>query len=873
MRVLKNNRGYIANLVFALLLSSGMAFGKIDDRASERISQGSGLTAFPPIIKDVPPGHGITDDAADAPPQREGGLAPSKRVDAKRPPNPRDRSKSNSDSDILKVVPQTCVPAKGKFIWNFEEEELINILRQVSDLLCRTIVVNDSVGKNMKMTIIGKSPMTAKDAWDVLMASLSAKGLTLVEQGRTWTVIKRSDSKSFATPIYGQGKQARNNEEIGTLLYRTQHTSQDVLKNVARALISKEGLVESIGDQFVMVIDSNSNIRRLGSIFAEVDVEDAINKIHVIPLKNADAKTVEKQLRDLFDINGGSPRMRRRRPPTSDNKTALNIDKIIADERTNSLIVLTDKESIDRLKEVVDLIDQQASDQNSKGKIHVKKLRFEDAKKIAETLTQVVQQGRSSRYSRRRMDEQTQQLFEGEVKITAHENTNTLVTVASANDYRSLLATINKLDIRKEQVYVEAAILDLQVNDNSDFGINIFSGIPGSVVPGVGEGGLAMAANPGGAKIADGLKSALLAGGSSSNITALGENSLGGLAVLSNFLGGGVAGIVGPLVNGTKLPSFGAVLQALSTSSNVDVLSTPHVVTTNNQPAEMSVGEKVPVIRGTSTVGSGGIGASLGVPLQNVTYEPVKLSFKITPHVGEDNNVRLDIEQEVNEIGSKEKILGQDQYRIRTKTAKTTLVLKDQQTGVIGGLIHHRSTKSDVKVPFLGDIPILGWLFKTRHSDNDRRSLLLVITPYVIRSEEDYIKIIDRKLKEREEFARMYYGGKIRTYNKYINYDRKAGPVSSMILSVGAEMGKVENGGPGDGDQVIIKPNGGESNTYTLPPLKIGTWPNENIKIFEGPLDGAPSSNDLLKSGPDGETPGGETEQQAPVETNPPGAQ
>jgi general secretion pathway protein D len=847
MRVWKNNRGVVAHLVFVVgcLTSSHLLVaakeevlmapppglgnqpmtppvhsGGVNDAAMEPPPGFEGQQGMPPAPPfdgmGMPPGEGFPPPGQPpgGPMRRAGGAArpegrmrnggpPPSRAAAPRANNARKANPQNNEEDILKVVPQTCAPAKGKFIWNFEDEKLINILRQVSDLLCKTIVVNDSIGENLKMTIIGKSPLTPKDAWDVLMASMAAKGLALIEQGKTWTVVKRNESKSFATPTYEDGKFAGNNEEIGTLFYKVQHTSQEVLKNISRALLSKDGMVESIGDQYIIVIDSNSNIRRLGGIFAQIDIEDAINKIHIIALLNADAKTVEKQLRDLFDVTSSSgPASRGARRKRPEGKASLDIDKIIADERTNSLIVVSDKESNDKLREVIALIDQPASDQGSKGKIHVKKLRFADAKKIAETLTAVVSQGKSNRFPRRRSDEATHELFEGDVKITAHENTNTLVTVASANDYRALLATINKLDERKKQVYIEAVILDVQVNDENDFGINLFGGIPGAG----GLEGLGVAANPGGRKIVEGLQKTLTAGAAGSNISGLGSNSLGALAVLSNFMSGGVAGLVGPTIGDTKIPSFGAVLQAFSTNNNVDVLSTPYLIATDNQQAEMAVGEKIPVLRGTSSVGGGGVGAGLGVPFQNIANEDVKLTFKVTPHVGAEDNVRLEIEQEVNELGTELEIMGQKHYRIRTKSAKTTLVLKDQQTGVIGGLISHKATTNDYKVPFLGDIPILGWLFKNRGSKNERRSLLLILTPYVINSDSDYKKIVERKFKEREEFARLYYGGKIKNYNKYIDYDKKAGPVSSLLLQVDSEMNKVENGGPGDGSDVVLAP-------------------------------------------------------------------
>lgn len=730
-------------------------------------------------------------------------------------------SSASADPDIYKVVPQTCVPAKGEFVLNFEDMELKNLLKQVSDLLCRTFVVHDSINQSMKMTIIGRSLLSPKDAWDVLVAALGQKGLALVQQGekQLWTVVKRPEMKSYSTPFVSKGQGVRNNEEIGTLFYKVEHATQDSLKNIARSLISKDGFVESIGEQHIIVMDSNSNIRRLGTIFSQIDMEDAQSKIHVLKLMNADAKVVEKQLRDLFDISANNASRPRRRPGADGaGRTSLNIEKVLADDRTNSLILVCDQDTFDKTQQVVGMLDVKDTGSN-KGSIHVKRLRFADAKKIAETINNVVQQGKSNRPRFGRKEENTNELFEGEVKVTAHEDTNTLVTVASANDYRSLLATINKLDVRKEQVYVEAVIMDINVNDKNGFGINLFSGVDSGIIPGLG-GSIGMLANPGGRDIASGITKTLsTAGAAASDVAGLGKQSIGALAVLGNFLSGGVAGIVGPNIGNTSIPSFGAVLQALSTNSSIDVLSTPYLLTTDNQEAVMTVGQKIPVIKGASSVGgSAGLG---GVPLQTISYEDVKLTFKITPHVGDDDNVRLDIDQEVNEIGASEKLLNADQYRINTKTAKTSIVLKDQQTGVIGGLMHNRASTIDSKVPFFGDIPILGWLFKNRTKETDRKSLALIITPYIIRTDDDYRKIVDRKLKEREEFANLYYGGKIQNYNKSIDYDKKAGPLSSMILSVEKEMKKSENGGPGDGNETIISPSASASSGSDAPNLVI----------------------------------------------------
>jgi len=726
------------------------------------------------------------------------------------------------DPDMHRVVPQKCVPAQGQFVWNFEEEELINVLRQVSDMLCWNIVMTDTINKNMKMTIIGKSPLTKTDARDVLMAALAAKGLALIEQGKTWTVIKRAESKNFSTPFYSEALNVANNESIGTLFYKAQHTTPDALRNIAKMLVSKDGIVEPAGEQFLIVIDSNSNIKRLGMFFAQIDVNDAANKIHVIKLKHADIKTVEKQVRELFDVAGGmgpgGPRGRRR--PGEEGRSGLNIKKIIADERTNSLIVEADEDTFQKLLDVVNsTLDLPLSDMSNKGKIHVYRMRHGDAKKVSDTLNNVVKTGGSrGRRPFPRRDEESSELFEGDVQVTAHESSNMIVIVASQNDYNSLLPTIMRLDAKRKQVYIDAAIMDIRISNNNDFGINLFGGLKG---PGDTLGFLG---NPGGNKMVGDLASkAAVAGTAASNLGLAGGQALGALAVLNNFVNGGVLGLMGAEIPGTKLPSFGAVLQALSTNTNVDILSTPSGLTSDNEKFKMKVGKKVPTVKGTSSAGGGALGGLSSVPLQNIAYEPVELSFEVTPHVGEGANgklnVRLEIKQEVNELGEDVVLLSGNQKAIQTKSAETTIVLDDQQTGIIGGLMHNKTTKTEEKIPFLGDIPLLGHLFKKTGTTGEKANLLLVITPYIIDTEEDFRKLVDKKFKEREEFAAMYFGGKIKTYNPYVDYDKKSGPVSSMLLAIDSEMNKPENGGPGDGTETIIKPKDKASDSYQVVPV------------------------------------------------------
>jgi general secretion pathway protein D len=747
------------------------------------------------------------------------------------PPPARGGARQFPQEDIYKVVPQTCKRATDKFIWNFQEDSLSKVLAQTADMRCITIVINDPKAiENTPITIIGKTLLNTDEAWDITLGALAGRGFSLIQQGKNWNLIKRSDSKQFASPFYSKGLQAANNEGIGTLFYKAVHTSPDALKNVSKLLISQNGIAEPVADKFLLVIDTNSNIKRLGHIFDQIDVVDAINKVYVVgPLVYADVKTVEKQLKELYDISANRPRppMMRRPAVSGDSKIPLDIDKIIADDRTNSLILVADAEAKKEVDSIIKLLDVEAAAGIGKGKIHVRKMRFGgDAKKIAETLNNVVKQGGTrSRFGRPRGDEKSSGIFEGDVQVSAHEDINAVVTVASAADYQALLSTIDQLDIQKPQVYVEAVIMDLQVNGDTDVGINLFSGLAGNTL-GMGDG-LGMVANPGGVKMAEGIKTTLTAtGGAGLDVKGLGNNSVGAIAVLSNFLNGGVAGIVGPSVPGTSIPSFGAVLQALSKSSQVEILSTPTLLTSDNVEGTMSVGEKIPVLK--SQTGAANPAGGLGFPTQHISYEDVKLTFKITPNVGDDDHIRLKVVQEVNDQGKGQLINGNTQFNITTKSTDTTVVAKSGQTIVLGGLISEKSTKTDNKVPFLGDIPILGWLFKNRNTNNAKRSLVVVLTAHVIRTPEDFKQIVDRKMAEREEFGRLYFGGKITNYDPYVKYERKTGPLSSLMKSMDEEMKLPENGGgPSEGGKTVIKPNA-ESTVPALPEESLMD-PMENI--------------------------------------------
>jgi general secretion pathway protein D len=354
------------------------------------------------------------------------------------------------------------------------------------------------------------------------------------------------------------------------------------------------------------------------------------------------------------------------------------------------------------------------------------------------------------------------------------------------------------------------------------------------------------------------------------------------LASLANF-GGFLAGLQGPVIpnltfGGVQIPAFGLVLHALQSSSDVNVLSTPHILTSDNEEAEFVVGQTIPFVAAPSAGlsnlaglgaslpgaanassllgGLGGLGALAGLGGVGIPQRlPVELKLSVKPQINESDFVRLVINETVEDVapGNGNSPAGPATSK---RSAKTTVVAKDQETVVIGGIMQERTLESVSKVPILGDIPILGHLFRSQNRKKVKTNLLLFLTPYIIKDSSDFRRIFERKIKERQQFVEQFYG-QVGTYDVAIDFSRKAGPLAKMTQVLNKEMNKLENGGPGSAGERLILPGG------TLAP------------IAPSPIPAAPPSQtppiDVRESapapgnGPDVPAP---PTQPAPVELN-----
>jgi general secretion pathway protein D len=484
----------------------------------------------------------------------------------------------------------------------------------------------------------------------------------------------------------------------------------------------------------------------------------------------------------------------------------ISISKVVADERTNKLIIISDEKSFQRIVELVRQLDTPTA---GEGTIHVIFLKNANAEDLSNTL-----QNLASGASRRSggtvippvpgagslssppgvaapRSGGTAELFSGEVKVTADKPSNSLVVIASASDFAVVQRLIEKLDRPRRQVFVEAVIMEIDIDNTGNLGVGMHLAVPVNTPN--GKGFIPIGLEPG-------------------KISSLNPSS-------ALQLGGFLTGLVGPVSAELKdifpFPSVGVVIQALQSNSDVNVLSTPHLIAQDNEESEIIVGSNVPFQAGynpgfatgagTTTSGSttnnllaSPYAVSLIAPIQR---QNVDLKLKIKPQIHEGDMVRMDIEESQEEIVSNDPTLGPTTAK---RSVKTKVVVKDQSTIVIGGLVQERNLTSVSKVPLLGDIPILGWAFRSTSTQKKKTNLLLLLTPYIIRDQSDFRRILERKQREHRELYELYYGKKPEF--TLAEGSSRPGPLTRIRQQVQTENQKIENGGPGTPSEKTIRP-------------------------------------------------------------------
>lgn len=614
-------------------------------------------------------------------------------------------------SKFVNLNPETAFGPEIVTGFDFPDSDIMEVTKFMQELTGINLILDKDV--KGKVSITAPTPITVGDAWKAYLAALNMAGYTLVKAGAFYKIINARDVRYVPTKIYTGAYTPEIESHIMKVMALKFVDASEISRNF-RPFMSRYGRIIDLKQTNTIIIsDTGANIARLVKLIKFIDVPGHEESLQIIKVKNSSAIEIAKLLDEILRSSGGSSRTSRSKSSKRFSKGSSggsqNISKIIAEPRTNSIIAMANADGAEELRNLIAKLDVKFSSTNS-DKIHVHYLQFGNAEELSKTLSSLVSGARagssartagSSRGFATRGGNDGSTLFNGEVKITADKDNNAIVVTASATDWITIKNVINKLDIPRDQVYVEGLILETSASRIREFGVE-YLGAYGS----------------GAAQRSGFTNSGTLAG------------VLGGTAPSGGLFVGGTAGSSRTIrvggANGAEITAnpFNAMLKAVASDGQTNVLATPQLLALDNTEAEFEVGETVPVRQLTTA------------PNGQTTAQPInqeaKLVLKITPQINKVTRfVKLKINQQINEFVGELSTDGTGNATT-TRSAVTEVIVRDKDTVVMGGLLRDKETISFDKVPLLGDIPVLGWLFKRKARKIDKVNLLMFMTPTIL---------------------------------------------------------------------------------------------------------------------------------------------
>ena len=585
-------------------------------------------------------------------------------------------------------------PSQRYVTIDFNDVDINVFIKYISELSGANFVVDRSV--KGKVTIISPTKITEEEAYRVFESVLEVNGFTTVPTGSIIKIIPAVQARSKSIPTIRQGQRVYPEDKLVTQIIPLAHSNPNDLKKILAPLVSKTSVVIAHPESGMLIItDVLSNISRLLEIIKVIDVPSVGEELEIIPLEHASAASVGKSISQLFlrSAKKGA------RPETV---------KIIPYERTNSLIVFAPRTKIKKIRSLLEKLDSEVP--RGAGKIHVYQLQNASAEELVKVLTSLPGKQATAKKGAKQPPP-----ISSSSKIMADPETNSLIITAPREEYLVLEDVIKKLDTPRRMVYLEALILEVSVS--SDFAVGVQWGGGGSFDDGTGVVGGSFGGKGGG-----------------------GFGLLDSLSQEPPVLPAGFSfGVVkqGIKIGNVLFPNIGAVLNAFKDDSDINIIATPQILTTDNKEASIIVGENVPYItsQNSSVTGS-------QQDYTNYDYKDVGTTMKITPQINQADLVRLQIGVVVTKLKSAADVATPTTFK---RTADTTVVIHNEETVVIGGIIGQDTSSAEFKVPFLGDIPLLGWLFKTRGKSQQKTNMFIFITPHIIENQAQIAELYYNK--------------------------------------------------------------------------------------------------------------------------------
>ena len=617
---------------------------------------------------------------------------------------------------------------------NYKDADLSQIIQAVSEVTGKNFIIDPRV--NAKVTMVSATPLSPAAFYEAFLAVLQVYGYVAVPAGKVIKIIPNNDSRQ-APALDLPNEVSATSDELVTQIITLKNVNAGVLVPMLRPLIPQYGHLAAYPPGNMLIIsDRASNVSRIMRIVERMD-ESGDEPIEVIALHNASAADVVRVVNSLNQGQAG------------EGGSAV---KIVADDRTNSILLTGEKSQRLRLKALIVDMDTPLA---TGGDTQVRYLRYADAEKIADKLkgqatASAKAQGGPPAPGAGGAGGGTPNV-DASVTIWADVSTNALIITAPPKIMKSLMAVIDKLDIRRAQVQVEALIVEIDVNKSSNLGVQWLLFGQGSTTVPAGIINLPGA----GTSIVD-LAAAALSGGTlSTTSTTTGTTGLTA-PISSSTVGTGATVAVGRVVsNGT---SFAALVQALRSDGESNIISTPSLITMNNEEAEVKVTQEIPLITGSYSSSTASVGGTTS-PFTTIQREEVGTILKVTPHINEGNSVQLKIEQEDSSPGAK--LTDSADISTNKRSIKTTVLIEDGGIIVLGGLMSDTVTESEDRVPVLGAIPLLGNLFKSRSGSRQKKNLLVFIRPKILRDADATESTSEAKYNELRQAQKTLNGGHI----------------------------------------------------------------------------------------------------------------
>ncbi|RZA06707.1 MAG: type II secretion system protein GspD [Proteobacteria bacterium] len=681
------------------------------------------------------------EDASEQAPQAAGRPAGA---GARRNNNANSNRGASGSPGTLPNQPALDAPNAKDIVDNFDypDAEILDVAKAIAKLTRKNFIYNPQDIKG-RISVVSQTPITVGDAWNAFLTAINMKGFALVPSGKYLRIERIANAKEKQTPIYA-GKKAPSNDEFITRVLPLRYIDATEFEQAFRLWMPREARMQAYAQTNTIIItDTSSHINRMMELINLLDVAGYQESLVVIPVRNAPAKDLAKLMEQILNEGrtagaagaraGGNFSAGRATTPRRGRSGGSTISKIIADDRTNALIVKANAAGLQEIRALVRRLDTKVAPSEGSGRLHVIPLQYADAEAMAKTLQAITGGGASGARSGSTRgfpsfgDQQA--VFQNEIKVAPDKATQSIVVTASPQDYLTVKKVVEQLDLPRDQVFIEAMILEMRLTGNNSRGTSFVSARNGVALPG---GGLA----------------SLLAG----NPLGIGGFALGFKSGPEQSIP--ITGTDGSTSN-VKVNSLNGLLTLITTNTDSNVVATPQIIALDNEEATFEISEEIKL----PTLNT----ANNGITSTSFTPEKAQTLLKVTPQINKASNfVKLNIDQKLENFDDSNvpaQLVGQTKGK-NIRSTQTKVIVQNEDTVVLSGLMRDDVRESENKVPVLGDIPVLGWLFKNTKTEKVKTNLLVFITPRIIKQYDSIRKVLDRKLDEREEFIRENLGAR-----------------------------------------------------------------------------------------------------------------